>query len=315
MVSPLYSYISFLLIDGLIDGYIFLNEVVDSMQGEVARHTQQLNDILPGLQLYEDALRSLQRELQVNQNVVIGLARRLDEKGYAINDLEERLRKVEDLLAVRVDAEADIEEVNKGQEVQQSEPLADVVMGDTTVNANEGDADLSSKDTAPTDVEDESAMADENRRSALSEEIRPTELAEEDRPSALAEVSDRSALANESSAMAPPPPPPPAPPAVTLQPPTPQTSQEAANQTTLLAVPTDANLEPLGDASTQSTAVADSQPHQLVRGRSSSPLPSTEPLRRSPRLRSPTPSPSTVPTKRSSDNTVEEQVSKKQRGE
>lgn len=107
---------------------------------------------------------------------------------------------------------------------------------------------------------------------------------------------------------------PPSQPAVMLQPPTPQTSQEAAMQMLLLKVPTAESALPNmpdNESRSESPPVSGSAPHRSTRSRSPSPLPLTEP-RRSPRIRSKSPSPFTVPSKRANES-KEDEGKKRQR--
>jgi hypothetical protein len=107
--------------------------------------------------------------------------------------------------------------------------------------------------------------------------------------------------------------PPPPTPAVTLQPPTPLTSQEdkVAESTTLLDVPNTSLADQRPDPGTQLPDVSQSKSAKS-RARSTS-VAMTEP-RRSPRLRSQSPlPPSSLPAKRSSDNSVDQPAVKKAR--
>lgn len=125
---------------------------------------------------------------------------------------------------------------------------------------------------------------------------------------------------------------PPPPPSVTLHPPTPKTSQEAATSvpTTLLQVPeiipSSQQLDSGTDQDEGTVALvpytpsrsSSVEPRRSSRLRSRSPTPapsSTVEPRRSSRLgsKSPTPSPSSIPTKRPSESSGEEPIAKKSR--
>jgi hypothetical protein len=108
--------------------------------------------------------------------------------------------------------------------------------------------------------------------------------------------------------------PPPPTPTVTLQPPTPQTSQEDENSTptVLLQVPvTTSGADQIGADNIQGP------PGGKSRSRSRSTSVAVSERRRSPRIhsRSPTPTPSSVPAKRSADISKEEPVAKRPREE
>lgn len=75
------------------------------MVNEVDRHSNQLNDMVPGMVHMSGELKELRKQAKVNQEVILGLARNLDRYYTMIAAMEDRLRVAEQRLERTVGAD------------------------------------------------------------------------------------------------------------------------------------------------------------------------------------------------------------------
>jgi hypothetical protein len=249
-----------LMLNNLLDAQTFLVDIVDEMQGVVQRHTVLINEMMPSFYEINSRIDLIDDIANSGRKVIMGFASTLDTYKKTVEGLARRLEIAEEKIR------------------EQAEELA------------------MRMDTVPDVQHMMSAVQTEDAPASNAVQHESSAVQTEEAQASNADATYDGKATTASSSMPPPPPPPPPHPAVTLQPPTPQTSQEEVVQMTLLEVPVDVAHE-----SASTTATEEPDLRRSPRHRSPSPLPSTEP-RRSPRLRSPSPLPSSLPSKRPADS-------------
>jgi hypothetical protein len=283
------------IIDAVVPGYIRLKDKVAEMDEKIDRrletitgaifeledttksHRQKISNIFQALQILKRGLERMDESSESDDESVQIIERPNDvkmagderkweniEENIVIHDLDEEMK----------DAKEDVENI------EQVQPA-----GEESVSAN------SARGVTQLDC----ALP------ALGLDVRESSVGMVDVPEDMPPPQSPPTRAAPSNMASPPPPPisspPPLPPAVTLQPPTPLTSQEGvtAEPAKLLDVPATGVQDPDGTSS-------DDAPKGHSRSASQE---GSEP-RRSPRLhsRSPSPLPSSIPAKRSADDSA-----------
>jgi hypothetical protein len=263
-------------------------EYYEKLLTEVEDNGNQIRIVVPRLICMEKMIKEVICRLDEKDDQIDDLLDRLDQKNDQINGLLDRLGKAERLLAQ--DLTFPIPEVEAPVD-RHWEEMADQVEASTSQLE---DVNVRIPTSRPAGVSAYAGVSERGLDTAYARvsepTCRPAEL------SAFAGVSVRGSDTEDS-----PPSPTPCPPAVHLQPPTPQTSEDAnsSDPITLFEVP-GAPIDP--PVSTQKRKRSRSPSHVLTE------------RRRSARLGPPTPSPSSRRSKRTTDTSVDEPRSKRRKG-
>lgn len=279
------------ILDGMLPGYMRLQDTVD-------RHQTEIADLRSRLQLAET---SLQKKTQVLAKLIDNY---YDVKDYIIGEEGKKVGEAAPAPVHEVQ-----EDVTMMNEVD-NETMKEIV-GAEGAKKKVGDAD-NAEDVA--DVADVAEEDSPEKKDAVNEEAEEEVAGKDVVGNEVTEdvVAENEVTGNEGPLQPTSDMPPPSTPTVTLQPPTPQTSQEGETSvpTSLLQVPINNTGMHVVDAENNLPTESKIPPSDT---KSISDV-VAEPRRSSRiRSRSPTPVPSVVPTKRKTEASGDEPVAKKAR--